>query len=105
MKMPDRIVGFLVYNEKNYTFELNKISQLLYLYPQNRKEWRDDNNPVKWFKSLQVDLKKHEWTNEILLQGTTSEEYSIIFGVSEENYSYNSFYSFFERQSLNLFFR
>ena len=94
MKKLERIVGFINYEEIDFPFEFDEKSYSIFLYPPTRNVWKDYNDPMRIFDSLREDLSIHEWIDRKELQGVTSEEYSVIFNVTNMVDNYQGFLKF-----------
>jgi hypothetical protein len=94
MKKPDRIIGFVSYDDIDFPFEFDEKAFLLMLYPPTRDVWEDYSSPVRFFESLKQDLKTHEWISQSELRGMTSEGYHIIFNVQDASSNYHGFINY-----------
>ena len=94
MKKPERLVGFVNYNDIDLPFEFDEKSFSIMLYPPTKEVWKDYTDPMKLFDSFNQDLRKHEWISQIEIKGTTSEGYHIIFNVQDSSSNYNGFINY-----------
>ena len=94
MKKPERLVGFVNYNDIDLPFEFDEKSFSIMLYPPTKEVWKDYSDPMKLFDSFNQDLRKHEWISQIEIKGTTSESYHIIFNVQDSSSNYNGFINY-----------
>ena len=94
MKKPERLVGFVNYNDIDLPFEFDEKSFSIMLYPPTKEVWKDYSDPMKLFDSFNQDTRKHEWISQIEIKGTTSEGYHIIFNVQDSSSNYNGFINY-----------
>lgn len=94
MKKPERLIGFIKYNETEFPFEFDEKSFSIMLYPPTLEIWKEHSDPMKIFESFNRDEKTHKWISNIELSGFTSEKHQIIFNVQEVNSNYHGFISF-----------
>lgn len=94
MKKPERLIGFVNYNEKEFAFEFDDEIYSLKLYPPNRDTWIDYSG----FKTLIEKINKNKgeikWLENIELGGITSESNTVIFNVKNSLSNYHGFISF-----------
>ena len=94
MKKPDRLIGFVRYDDIDFPFEFDEKAFLLMIYPPTRDVWEDYSSPIRLFESLKQDFKTHEWISQSELRGTTSEGYHIIFNVQDSSSNYHGFINY-----------
>jgi len=93
MKEPERLVGFINYDDNEIAFEFDSDDFSLYLYPK-KELWKKYAHPSYILGKHSMDLKNHEWIPENRLSGITSDGEKIIFSVQGEPGSYHGFLSF-----------
>lgn len=94
MKKPERLVGFVEYENTKFPFEFRESSFLLSLYPPNEKVLSGLASPMRFFSSFKNNSKEHEWIKRIRIQGKTSERYEIVFDVQDSPSNYQGYISF-----------
>ena len=94
MKKPDKLLGFINYNDIEHPFEFNEKSFTITLYPPTKAVWNEYSDPMKLFDSFTQDTKKHEWIAIKEITGITSEENHIIFNIQDALSNRNGFISF-----------
>lgn len=93
MKEPERLIGFVNYDNAEIPFEFNADDFVLNLYPQ-KELWKKYVHPSYVFSKHQMDFTKHEWISENRIDGRTSSGQRIVFSVLGEPGSYHGFLSF-----------
>lgn len=99
MKEPERLVGFVSYDEKEIAFEFDSETFVLKLYPE-KELWKKYVRPSYVFDKNKINFTEHEWIPENRISGHTSSRYKVIFSVQGEPSSYSGFLSF----SVNWYF-
>ncbi len=99
MKVPERLLGFVNYDEKEIAFEFDSEKFLLNLYP-SKELWEKYSSLSYAFSKPSFDYRKHEWIPEKRLFGKTSLGQLIIFSVQSDSSLYHGFISF----SVNWYF-
>lgn len=95
MKRPERLVGFVSYEEYTFPFEFDEREFKVNLYPSNREVWRRYSSGALTLERLQQTIESsNEWISNRELSGRTSEGYRITFWVSNNYSSYHGFLSF-----------
>lgn len=97
MKKPERLIGYIKYDEIEYPFEFDEETFSLLLFPPTLDVWNHTSSILNVFT---VDERKHEWMGVRQLHGITSERNKIIFEVSEARENYHGFYNY----SVNWYF-
>lgn len=92
MKRPERLVGFVSYEEYTFPFEFDEREFKVNLYPPNREVWRRYSSGALTLERLQQTIESsNEWISNRELSGRTSEGYRITFWVSNNYSSYHGF--------------
>lgn len=94
MKLPERLIGFLNYEETKYPFEFDIESFSLNLYPPTMEKWDETSSFRDFFKSFEKNEKRHEWIGELRLEGITSERKKVLFCLQNSRSNYHGFYSY-----------
>ena len=95
MKKPERLVGFVSYEEKLFPFEFDEKEFKVNLYPPTREIWEQYSSVALTLERLQQTLEtSNEWISYGELSGKTSEGYQITFYVSNDYSAYHGFLSF-----------
>lgn len=93
MKIPDRLVGFVEYDNNEIAFEFDQNEYVINLYPP-RDLWRQYSRPAYVFGKNKVDYTVHEWIPENRLIGTTSAGFHVMFYIQDHPSIYSGFLSF-----------
>lgn len=93
MKKPERLIGFVKHDNIEYPFEFDEQSFSLKLYPPTIEVWKENNNLVHFFQSLNQDPKKHDWIPQKKIEGNTSKGNNVIFCIQDSSISYHGFIS------------
>ena len=93
MKEPERLIGFVNYDDAEIAFEFDADEFELNLYPQ-KELWKKYVRPSYVLSRHPMDLTKHEWIPENRIYRTTSAGQQIIFSVQGNPGSYHGFLSF-----------
>ncbi len=93
MKKPERLIGFVEYDNTEIAFEFDEEQFVLNLYP-DRELWKKYARPSFAFGRHSYDDKKHEWIAQIRLCGKSSAGQRVIFSVQEDFSSYHGFLSY-----------
>ena len=95
MKRPERLVGFVSYEEDAFPFEFDEREFKVNLYPPNWEVWRRYSSGALTLERLQQTIESsNEWIPYGELSGRTNEGYRIIFRVSNNYSTYHGFLSF-----------
>ena len=95
MKKPERLVGFVSYEEKLFPFEFDEKEFKVNLYPPTREIWEQYSSVALTLERLQQTLEtSNEWISYGELLGKTSEGYQITFYASNGYSAYHGFLSF-----------
>ena len=95
MKKPERLVGFVSYEEKLFPFEFDEKEFKVNLYPPTREIWEQYSSVALTLERLQQTLEtSNEWISYGELSGKTSEGYQITFYVPNDYSAYHGFLSF-----------
>ena len=95
MKEPDRLAGFVEFEETTFPFEFYENSFTLRLYPPSIQEWERRSSPSYFFNNLdRYDTKEHKWIECIELHGKTYKQHSVLFYVSSDFSNDNGFICF-----------
>ena len=71
MKEPERLIGFVNYDDAEIAFEFDADDFTLHLYPP-KELWKKYVRPFYVFSKHQIDFTKHEWIPENRIQGKTT---------------------------------
>lgn len=93
MRVPERLLGFLEYDNAEIAFEFCEDAFTLNLYPQ-KELWKKYAHPSYAFGNHSFDYKKHEWISSLNLCGKNSSGQTVIFSVQEDASYYHGFLSF-----------
>lgn len=93
MKKPERLLGFVNYDDSEIAFEFDSDNSILKLYPP-KDLWKKYMRPSYVFSKHQMDFTKHEWVPENRIYGKSSSGQQVIFSVQGEPSSYHGFLSF-----------
>ncbi len=89
MKLPDRIIGFLDYNDSKCPYEFDKDSfELRLYYPTESDAYEQVLSGIKSYAASPIE---HKWVEVIKLIGKTSEGYRVYFETSANPDSYNGY--------------
>lgn len=94
MKKPERIIGFVNYDNYDFPFEFDEKDFVIVLYPPTKEIWSDYSSPRRLLDSLIQDNHSHEWIPQSDLKGNTSDGNNIMFNVQEAFSNYHGFISF-----------
>lgn len=95
MKKPERLVGFVSYEEKLFPFEFDEKEFKVNLYPPTREIWEQYSSVALTLERLQQTLEtSNKWISYGELSGKTSEGYQITFYVPNDYSAYHGFLSF-----------
>lgn len=94
MKKPDRLIGYLEYEETYFPFEFDQETFTLLLFPPSIEEWNRTSSPRNMMQDFSCDYKKHEWLKKYRISGYTSEKNKIIFEVTDNRVNWRGFYKF-----------
>ena len=84
MRQPERLVGFVSYEEDIFPFEFDEKEFKVNLYPPSQEIWERYSSVVLTMKRLQQAIEaSDEWISYRELSGKTSEGFQITFGVSD----------------------
>lgn len=100
MKKPDRLIGYLEYEETYFPFEFDQETFTLLLFPPSIEAWNRTSSPRNMMLDFSCDYKKHEWLKKYRISGYTSEKNRIIFEVTDDRVNWRGFYKF----SVNWYF-
>lgn len=93
MKEPERLFGFVKYNDEDYPFLYE--SGVLTLLPKDRKKWSaDKHEDLISFLNRTERLNREEWVGELRLHGITKNEKSVMFCVSDQHSTDNGYRMF-----------
>ncbi|MDC7301007.1 hypothetical protein [Agathobacter ruminis] len=93
VKKPERLLGYLKYNDIDYPFEFIEEDFSIVLYPPNLEEWEEAADIFAFFDNL-IKPKSGGWIKSIKLEGITSEHYRIVFSVKDSPSNYHGFKSY-----------
>lgn len=93
MKEPERLVGFVNYDDSEIAFEFDAEEFVLRLYPSQDK-WKEYAHPRYGFNLIFYKNKGDEWLPENRLVGTCSAGKRIVFSVQDNPGIYHGFLSF-----------
>lgn len=89
MKIPNRIIGFISHEDKDFPFEFDKKKFLLkFYYPTESDAYK---HIFDRFMAMSFDLKKHEWIPKIQFTGKTAEGYLVVFGTTDNPNDYHGY--------------
>ena len=93
IKRPERLLGYLKYNNIDYPFEFIEEDFSIVLYPPTVEKWNEASDIFNFF----ADMKRPRdggWLKSIRLEGVTSEHYKIVFSVKDAPSNYHGFKSY-----------
>lgn len=93
MKEPERLIGFVNYDDTEIAFEFDADNFALNLYP-TKELWKKYVRPSYVFSKHPIDFSKHEWIPENRIYGKTSSGQQVVFSVQGDPGSYHGFLSF-----------
>jgi len=93
MKEPERLIGFVNYDDAEIAFEFDADNFALNLYP-TKELWKKYVRPSYVFSKHPIDFTKHEWIPENRIHGKTSSGQRVVFSVQGDPGSYHGFLSF-----------
>lgn len=93
MKEPERLIGFVNYDNAEIAFEFDADNFVLNLYP-TKELWKKYVQPAYVFSKHPIDFTKHEWIPENRIHGKTSSRQQVVFSVQGDPGSYHGFLSF-----------
>ena len=94
MRLPEKLMGYVEYEGVNYPFNFDKDSFVITLFPPSIEYHRQTNSLAEYLADASRYWKKHEWVQQRKLLGKTSENYHIVFNVTDAKRNYNGFFSF-----------
>ena len=95
MKKPERLLGFLTFEETRFPFEFDRENFSLRLYPPDRETQGRYNSLLHVFGKLKrFQEHNNEWIPFEDLRGETGEGHRVCFHVSSDYQSYYGFLSF-----------
>ena len=93
MRLPEKLMGYVEYEGVNYPFNFDKDSFVITLFPPSIEYHRQTNSLAEYLADASRYWKKHEWVQQRKLLGKTSENYHIVFNVTDAKRNYNGFFS------------
>lgn len=93
MKEPERLIGFVNYDDSEIAFEFDADDFVLNLYPP-KELWKKYSRPFYAFSKHPIDLTKHEWIPDTRIYGNTSARQQVVFSVKGDPSLYHGFLSF-----------
>lgn len=94
MKRPERLTGFIQYDDIDFPFEFDEKSFSIMLYPPTMEVWGRYSNPRVIFEAFSQDTRTHKWISRSEMKGITSERNNITFSIQDESSNYHGFLSF-----------
>ena len=94
MRVPEKLMGYVEYEGVNYPFNFDKDSFVITLFPPSIEHHRQTSSLAEYFVDVSKYEKKHAWIQQKKIFGKTSENYHVVFNVSETRCNYNGFFSF-----------
>ena len=94
MKIPDRLVGFVEYDNTEMAFEFDAHEFRINLYP-SKELWKKYSRPSFAFGKHKFDYTVHEWIPEGRLEGVSSAGYRVIFSIQDDPSIYSGFLSYY----------
>ncbi len=92
MKKPERLLGFVKYEDIDFPFEFDEATGDLKLFPPTREVLNQYSNISSYIKEFN-EPKNHRWIELSQINGITSEHNKVIFCVKELRSIYNGFIS------------
>lgn len=89
MRIPERVVGFVLLDGEKIPFELDKECFELRLYQPKPQDLMV--TITQGLEAFCVDTKEHKWIDKLTLEGNTSEGYHIFLGTSDKPANYNGY--------------
>lgn len=93
MKKPERLVGFVKYEEVDFSFEFDENTFCLMLYPPTRDVWEGYSGFKTLIEKLSKSKSGENWIGSLKINGITSELYSVVFNVTDNTSNYQGFLS------------
>lgn len=93
MKIPERLVGFVKYENIDMAFEFDSVRFIVNLYPP-KDQWEHFASPAYIFGSHKHALSEHQWIPERRLEGVSSSGYRTIFSIKGDPTIFAGFLSF-----------
>ena len=94
MKIPERLIGFVDYEDTKYPFEFDADSFYLNLYPPTVEVWHGTSSIRGLIPLAGKQEKKHEWIGELRLEGFASDGKKVLFCLQANRSNYHGFYSY-----------
>ena len=89
MRIPERVVGFVLLDGEKIPVELDKECFELRLYQPKPQDLMV--TITQGLEAFCVDTKEHKWIDKLILEGNTSEGYHIFLGTSDKPANYNGY--------------
>ncbi len=90
MKKPERLLGFVKYEDIDFPFEFDEATGDLNLFPPTREVLEQYSDISSIFEEINQP-KNHRWIEFSQVKGTTSEHNKVIFCVKDRHSIYNGF--------------
>ena len=94
MKIPERLIGFVDYENTKFPFEFDEEKFTLNLYTPSIEVWNETSSIKNMFQRLEKDDKEHKWIGEIRLNGIASDGRKILFCLQDNRSNYHGFHSY-----------
>lgn len=91
IKKPERLIGFLTYDDLQFAFEFDNEKFYMNLYPQSTQIQEKYGSFIDFLKKQNNEEKRHEWISNIDVIGKSSSGYQVIFNVEENPIKYHGF--------------
>lgn len=93
IKRPEKLLGYLKYNNIDYPFEFIEEDFSIVLFPPTVEEWNEASDIFNFFSDMNRP-RAGGWIKSIRLEGITSENYKIVFSVKDAPSNYHGFKSY-----------
>lgn len=94
MEIPDRLIGFVDFENTKYPFEFDPDSFSLRLYPPTVEIWQGASSIRGLIPLTGKRDKKHEWVTQLRLEGFASDGKKVLFCLQNSRSNYHGFYSY-----------
>ena len=93
IKKPEKLLGYVKYDDVDYPFEFIEEDFSIVLYPPTVEKWDEASDIFHFFENLNKPREKG-WIKSVKLDGITSEHYHIVFSVKDSPSNYHGFKSY-----------
>ena len=91
VKKPKRLIGFLTYENVQFTFEFDEENFFVNLYPQSVNIQEKYNSFIDFIENQNNNKKTYEWISDIDVIGKSSSGHQVIFNIEENPIKYHGF--------------